>query len=85
VTGIGQGWFSGTLNPQTVSTQLSNSLTQPYSLTSVFTINLSSNGYASLQGTTAIATPEPGGLVLALASIPVLGVGAWVGRRRALA
>jgi len=63
-----------------------NTAPTPYSLTEVGKVTLFS-GERLVDGSSAttVTTPAPGGLVLALACLPVLGVGAWVHRRRALA
>ncbi|HEX4613899.1 MAG TPA: hypothetical protein VH092_37305 [Urbifossiella sp.] len=54
----------------------------PYSITQVATFTLG-NGDAFTDGSsgTTVLAPAPGGLILALAGMPALGIGAWVCRR----
>jgi hypothetical protein len=60
-------------------------LSAPYSITQTETVTL--GGGAELQitnQTQIVATPEPATIAMALAALPLLGLGAW-NRRRAQA
>ena len=78
--------FGGPNAPDTVSSL--GMLSVPYSITSRFTISnvvIPAGGSLQLTGTATVtsAVPAPAGLVLAVAGMPVFGLGAWVRRRRA--
>jgi len=61
----------------------SSSLGLSYSMTERLVINFSaSGGVVSLDGGSTVSVPAPAGLILVLTGTPVLGVGAWVRRRR---
>jgi len=86
VTGIGPGDASvtqtfgpGAFNG-TAGTNFNK--TGTYSMYEVVTVTFTSAGSVSFNGVTGTA-PAPAGLVLALTGMPVLGLGAWVRRRRA--
>lgn len=74
---FGPGAFSGT-----VSTVASK--TGGYSLYNVITVTFTGAGSVSLDSVTA-TSPAPAGLLMALTGVPVLGLGAWIRRRRGLA
>jgi len=74
----GPGAFSGTS-----SFTIPNNSGNPYSLTVGVTLsNNGSTGISSGDAELLVAVPAPAGLVLALTSIPVMGLGAWLRRRR---
>jgi hypothetical protein len=55
----------------------------PFSLFDQFVINLGNGQADALSGSTfALPTPAPGGLTLALAGAPFLGLGLWMRRRQ---
>lgn len=54
----------------------------PYTVSNVMSITLANGGSAQFTGTTTVTAPAPAGLVLALAGLPVLGLG-YLRRRRA--
>jgi len=83
------GDASGTIGPEptgaysgTGSFAVPNNSGNPYSLTLKVTIN--NNGSAGISSGDAELNPAPApaGLVLALTGLPVLGIGAWLRRRR---
>ncbi len=49
--------------------------TSPYTLSNVTTVTLVAGGVLQSTGSTTVATPAPGGLMLALTGLPVLGLG----------
>jgi len=58
----------------------------PYSLTTVSTLMMSAGGKVNLSSTVNVTpVPAPAGVVLALSSLPFLGIGTWLRRRRAMA
>lgn len=82
--------FGGPNAPDTVS--ISGPLAAPYSITSRFivsNVNIPTGGSLQLTGTAQVtevnAVPAPAGLVLALAGMPVFGLGAYIRRRAAKA
>ena len=62
------------------------STNSPYSLTSVANLTLSGNGVVNYSDHVNVTytAPAPAGLVLALAGLPVFGLGAYIRRRRAV-
>lgn len=91
VTGIGGGSSvvtSQTFTPPpgafsgTSTTNFNN--TGTYSLYAVVTVKFTGAGLVSFDHQTA-TQPVPAGLVMALTGMPVLGLGAWIRRRRAAA
>lgn len=55
----------------------------PYSLTELFTFD-SGAGAASGSGDAELTTPAPAGLILALTGAPILAIGGWLQRRKAI-
>jgi hypothetical protein len=85
------GDASGTVGPEPTGAYsgnggftVPNNGGQPYSLTLAITLN--NNGTAGISSGDGelSAAPAPAGLVLALTGMPVLGLGAWLRRRRVL-
>jgi hypothetical protein len=57
----------------------------PYTLSSISTFALGAAGTVQTTGITQLsAVPAPAGLVIALTGMPVLGVGTWLRRRKAV-
>jgi hypothetical protein len=85
VTSTQFGNGNKTDDTQAVVTQTSN----PFTLNNTLTLaNIAAGDSANVTGTTtatAAATPEPGTIAMALTALPLLGLGAWVRRRRARA
>jgi hypothetical protein len=58
----------------------------PFTLTEVLSFTVTTDGAnqgsAGFSGTLTATAPAPAGLVLALAGLPTLGLGAWIRRRR---
>ncbi len=80
------GILSFTSSPYSGSGLLPVSAATSYSLTQTITINYGTGVTGTTSGDAEMtATPAPAGLLLALSGMPVLGVGAWLRRRRTLA
>jgi hypothetical protein len=87
VTGIGAGGASTVTQtfgsgPFSGSDGVTFNNTGLYSLYTVVTVNFTGAGMVSFDQTFGTA-PAPAGVVLLLSGLPVLGVGAWVRRRKA--
>jgi len=94
LNGVGNGQVSlGTAPSGTsgVKNGLALGLGDSYTLSNVTTVSLSPGGKILSTGTTTVATgtttvvPAPAGAVLALSALPLLAVGHWLRRRKALA
>jgi hypothetical protein len=80
---LGMGLASSVLNPNPAIGATFN-IVNPFSFYQTYTISgfVNSNEAGSLSaGSTVSAVPAPAGIVLALAGLPVLGVGGWLRRR----
>jgi len=86
-TGTGSmGSASSVLTPNPVTGATFN-IVNPFSFYQTYTITgfVNSSQAGSLSaGSTVSAVPEPSGIVLALAALPLLGVGGWLRRRKAV-
>lgn len=84
VTGIGTPLITQTFGNGafSASNEVDFAKTGTYSVYTVVTVNFTGAGSVSFNHTIGTA-PAPAGLLLALTGAPVLGIGAWVRRRRA--
>ncbi len=86
-TGFTNGPQNDTMLGSTFDTGSANGLftrgAGDYSITSVATLTLSGGGVINYSNhVNATAVPVPAGVVLALSSMPFLGIGAWLRRRK---
>jgi len=68
-----------------VSIPFNKQSTANYSLTAAMTLTVAAGTAMNANGQILVTTPEPSSMAMALAALPLMGLGGWVRRRRAQA
>jgi len=94
IGGVASGnTFSTGVQNFTITSSFNNTVaaattaTIPFALSNEFhvsSLTLGAGAQYTLTGTTTLAVPEPATMVAALTGLPLLGIGAWARRRKAL-